>query len=1200
MKKLVKLFILLSILLISALLFCSCGKTVPVYQGMSISSSSKSLHTPGYAIPLSSSDIKNEEGAGEESDVPPLDEDDALEGVTEEVSESYLEVLGSTKEIYYATPGEDIYIHIHINNPDNFEILSFTLNGSVYSSYMFEDGSDMETLILKYNVGMESGIKEYTIDAIKYVDGTEIKDVRMDGEKTVRAAIKAENQITASLDSVTKGKDSLKLKITLSDNDGLVEFSNGIMKVLLYDETGENLIGSQDIASGENEVLFSGLSSNTDYQYVIGGFYDDLSGEGLKIHMLTNGVLTTDYVILFDAVQPSENGVSFEILFNEIISDKVLSSLKLYSASGELVSELEASERSITGLFSDTKYTLFAEYTDSNISESVTFEFATKAIPEPIFEISEPTLTESSINANLSVTDMGTVLTDYKIELYLAESFVAENEDKKISFEGLESYSEYTVRITYTFDLKNGLGAITKISEKKIKTPPSIAFTSLSVLNDGFVSYGETLYLRIGLNNPSGLVPISVEINGFSYDVAPSSSSSSILLEVICDDKFGARETEIKAERIKAAKDGEFFNITPDFALCDTVYVNGKIDVEEASLVNANYENISWAFPSDNVFLLITIDNPTGYKVDKVTISGTEHESVQMLDEQRCLIPISLQGGSNTFDLTRIVYSNEYVSKELDLPALTCRCFEVVSDEAKLVSSAADLLDLKDGYYYELTDNIDLSGLMWEGVSLVGVFNGNGHTVSNMSVELSKKGEHVYAGLFSSVAGVVQNLGIKNSKINVFLNSTSARFNLYAGLVTAYVECGVIINCNADSTCSVYGENVGIGTAFVGGIAGYSDSNSKIEKAINYAPVTSTSAAGGIVGYGTYIYSCDNHASVTAQTGVGGIVSAGNHIYNCKNFGKISGTGAAIGGILGNGEYIFGCENRGEIYLIDASEGKSIGGIAGYGSEIYDCKNFGKISFGVGSVANSIGGIVGEGGSIYDCLNEGEIKDADKKSSDIGGIVGHATASVYNSKNAADISGARNVGGIAGKCEFDVRGCENSGKITGNSYIGGIIGHLSSAKVTACKNSGSVSGDSYISGICGIASTFSSISACENLGEISGTSMQIGGIAGEASLSDIAECKNLGKISGTIQVGGITGFNNGTLKDCENRGEVTADSDVGGIAGYNFNKILSSVNYGKIEGKMSVGGIAGYISDISDITDCENFGETTSEEVIEQ
>lgn len=90
---------------------------------------------------------------------------------------------------YTAKLGENINIYIHIDNPDNFEIVSFTLNGNKYSNYMFENGSDMETLILKYNVGTQSGNFDYTIDAIKYIDGTEIKDVKIDGDRTITVSV---------------------------------------------------------------------------------------------------------------------------------------------------------------------------------------------------------------------------------------------------------------------------------------------------------------------------------------------------------------------------------------------------------------------------------------------------------------------------------------------------------------------------------------------------------------------------------------------------------------------------------------------------------------------------------------------------------------------------------------------------------------------------------------------------------------------------------------------------------------------------------------------------------------------------------------------------------------------------------------------------------------------------------------------------
>lgn len=96
-------------------------------------------------------------------------------------------------KIYYAMKNEDVYIHIHLSNPGNYEILSFTLNGKKYSSNMFEPGSNLEELILKYNVGDVNGLCNYTIDAIKYVDGEAIKNVQMKGDKVVQVYVNDDN-----------------------------------------------------------------------------------------------------------------------------------------------------------------------------------------------------------------------------------------------------------------------------------------------------------------------------------------------------------------------------------------------------------------------------------------------------------------------------------------------------------------------------------------------------------------------------------------------------------------------------------------------------------------------------------------------------------------------------------------------------------------------------------------------------------------------------------------------------------------------------------------------------------------------------------------------------------------------------------------------------------------------------------------------
>ena len=98
----------------------------------------------------------------------------------------------------------------------------------------------METIILKYNVGANSGIVEYTIDAIKYIDGTEIKDVIIEGNKTVMAGIHSENQVAANITNLNVSTNSLSFDVNVKDNDDLIAFSGGVFKAVLYDGDHES------------------------------------------------------------------------------------------------------------------------------------------------------------------------------------------------------------------------------------------------------------------------------------------------------------------------------------------------------------------------------------------------------------------------------------------------------------------------------------------------------------------------------------------------------------------------------------------------------------------------------------------------------------------------------------------------------------------------------------------------------------------------------------------------------------------------------------------------------------------------------------------------------------------------------------------------------------------------------------------------
>ena len=203
-------------------------KQIPVYRGMTVSNeppATEQVHLPttyptfsllstSTLPPYDISLLDQDDAPGQNK--PDKDKDDKDKDKKDDPDI----VFGQT---YYAMKNEDIYIHIHLSNPDEFEILSFTLNGKKYSSNMFEYGSDLQTLILKYNVGDVDGLQEYTIDAIKYVDGEKIKDVRMEGDKTVKVFVNDEKdllQFNAELSFMTLSIAPTKPLISLALYEG--------------------------------------------------------------------------------------------------------------------------------------------------------------------------------------------------------------------------------------------------------------------------------------------------------------------------------------------------------------------------------------------------------------------------------------------------------------------------------------------------------------------------------------------------------------------------------------------------------------------------------------------------------------------------------------------------------------------------------------------------------------------------------------------------------------------------------------------------------------------------------------------------------------------------------------------------------------------------------------------------------------------
>ena len=211
-------------------------------------------------------------------------------------------------------------------------------------------------------------------------------------------------------------------------------------------------------------------------------------------------------------------------------------------------------------------------------------------------------------------------------------------------------------------------------------------------------------------------------------------------------------------------------------------------------------------------------------------------------------------------------------------------------------------------------DNIDLNNEEWEPIGtsnskFSGVFDGNGFTISNLSVN---KENDSYVGLFGyTVKGEVKNLNINNATVKGYLGVAVVSGSPFTAKFT-----------NIKVTGDVKVE----GMAYVGGVVGRN----------SYADLTDITVD---VNEGSYVYANSVSGGVAYRTYVGGVVGfLGEGAHTLKNISSnidVIGSTIDVGGIAGIAHYdntFINCSSSGNVTLQNADtleEALEIGGIAG-------------------------------------------------------------------------------------------------------------------------------------------------------------------------------------------------------------------------------------------------------------------------------
>ncbi len=207
-----------------------------------------------------------------------------------------------------------------------------------------------------------------------------------------------------------------------------------------------------------------------------------------------------------------------------------------------------------------------------------------------------------------------------------------------------------------------------------------------------------------------------------------------------------------------------------------------------------------------------------------------------------------------------------------------------------------------------------------------------------------------------------------------------------------------------------------------------------------------------------------------------------------------------------------------------------------------------------------------------------------------------------------DVSGTgRYVGGLVGvigslrEKSVVLTNCYSAGTVTGGKKVGGLVGYNFYGIIITSHNTCTVSGIYEVGGLLGshggLEGTVGGVlTNSYSTGMTSGES-GVGGLVG-VNGGIITTSHSTGTVNGTgAYVGGLVGDDYGIITTSHSTGEVTGNRYVGGLVGKSYGSIASSYSTGTVSGNEYVGGLAGHHffgSITASFWDIESSGQATS------
>lgn len=385
----------------------------------------------------------------------------------------------------YANPKEEIVVTVQIDNPKSFEILSFTLNGRLYQSYEFLEGSNSTQILVKFTCHDDSGIQMVTIDAIKYVNDTTIRNVRFGADRIIQIGITYQNIPSAS--NINKIIDTTNFGVTfvVEDIDNIINVETGL-NIYLFDE--EKLLQATPLVLGRNVIPYSNLRMGSTYTYIIVGAFDLFDGAGKKGYVLHQESFTTNEGFAYTAVDSTYDSISINYEAIDTVNG-VLDSIKLYKQE-ELIETIDLSVESdytFDNLKSNTEYLISTAYRykimenneEIEIVNNIEYTVSTKVRPTPTVELEISNIKQEEATIDYKIYDTLSVGKVIKVELYNNDVLIKTFDEAVLAFTDLLSDQTYKVMVTYQYDLLDDTGLKTLLVETTFVTLKKIIPTAI-------------------------------------------------------------------------------------------------------------------------------------------------------------------------------------------------------------------------------------------------------------------------------------------------------------------------------------------------------------------------------------------------------------------------------------------------------------------------------------------------------------------------------------------------------------------------------------------------------------------------------------------------------------------------------------------------------------------------------------------------